>query len=488
MTKSTTVDIISTNEPVVSNLKIYGIVGEEIETPVTKIKKKPSNVTYSDKIYYEQNSEKKALCDKELHNDFQSPKQLISVFNPSTDDHSHGVLKDTSPTTSNTDNSINKMPANLASVFTPLTNLEKDLQTNLISSNEINFSENNSDEEDVEPRSPITKKRRQQKQYQKSSTCSDYKNNNNEDDDEEETPSSYIRNFGNNSGVVPNSILKTSRYLGYRSSLSNSVRGSLMECTVPENDIHNEQDNNLDSASVNFGKPLQKIARKVNEKRENDQTQIERFNDKIQPGVGLFSLTFNHQLMNARRFVSTIDASGFINHPVNLETPEYNLRNSLIKKNSESYRRNQKSENTQNTGNSSYALFIQYMRSIICADLLLNPLLSVLNLSFLFSTAAVYTIIVYFYKLCQNQNINHKQTIYLLFLIVFIQGLSRLFAIILFRCNESTIKSRIFTYNLTLVLMGLSVLAANIICDTVFSLTMFAIVFGSLYGKNFSRI
>ncbi len=44
------------------------------------------------------------------------------------------------------------MPANLASVFTPLTNLEKDLQTNLISPNEINFSENKVSESDCNAR------------------------------------------------------------------------------------------------------------------------------------------------------------------------------------------------------------------------------------------------------------------------------------------------------------------------------------------------
>jgi len=481
--KSTTLDLNNTTDTTVSTLKIPGIASEDVEAAVTKTKKQPNSVTYSEKLVdYEQDLSNKSPNEKEQH-EYQLPKQLISVFDgPITDETLHRVPEHTTPTTSDNSVCLNQMPANLASVFTPLTNLEKDLQTNLISPNEINFSENNSDEDESYHRSPAARKKTH-RQHQKSTSSSEH-NNNNEDDEEEETPTSYVKNFSkNNSGVTPNSILKTSRYLGYRSSLSNSVRGSLMEYTVPENDVHNELDNNLDSASVNFSKPHQHYTRRTKERQQRGQNLSQKTNTRNQSGEGLFSLGFNSQVMNARRFVSTVDASGFINHPVNLEGIEYNLRNSLIKKNSDYYRRNQKSETMPNSEKSSFTLIRQYLGYVFSLDLLLNALLLVVNLSFLVSAAGTYTILVYFFEFCQKQNISEKQSMYLMFLIVFIHGLSRLFAIVVFRCNESTSKSRIFTHNLTMVLMGLTVLAATVICDTVFSLTMFAIVFGSLYGK-----
>lgn len=133
------------------------------------------------------------------------PLQLMSVFD--------GPISEEKNTTNSSDD--NQMPPNLASVFMPLTSaertnqLETDLHTNLISPNEINFSENNSDEEENDQKSPETIKKTQKD------------SNENNDDEEDETPMNYMKNFNKTSNTTPNSILKTSRYFSYRNSLTN---------------------------------------------------------------------------------------------------------------------------------------------------------------------------------------------------------------------------------------------------------------------------
>ena len=116
------------------------------------------------------------------------------------------------PNTSTKTELDDQMPANLASVFTPINNLENDLHTNLISPNEINYSETNSDEEEADQKSTEVIKKKSNKILVKSQD---------NDDEEEETPQSYVRNYTKTSGTTPNSILKTSRYISYRSSLTN---------------------------------------------------------------------------------------------------------------------------------------------------------------------------------------------------------------------------------------------------------------------------
>lgn len=81
------------------------------------------------------------------------------------------------------------------------------------------------------------------------------------------------------------------------------------------------------------------------------------------------------------------------------------------------------------------------------------------------------------------QKIKREDSLYIFFLLILVQGFGRVFSTLLYRCNESTAKGRIYTYNLTLVCLGIATLCATVLCDTVFSLTMFAIIFGSLYGK-----
>lgn len=62
------------------------------------------------------------------------------------------------------------------------------------------------------------------------------------------------------------------------------------------------------------------------------------------------------------------------------------------------------------------------------------------------------------------------------------QGLGRIISTIIYKVNESNAKSRIFAHDLTLILAGCSVLLSTVLCDTLFSCSMFAIAFGLLFG------
>lgn len=420
----------------------------------------------------------------------KEPQQLefLSVFDgPITDELKAEADEQSTPITTGGGDG---MPANLASVFLPMSNLDSDLQTNLISPNEINYSEGNSDEEDADQstKSPdLNAKKRDRIVVVKTTPTND-------PDDEEETPQSYVRNFGKQPAASqPNSILKTSRYFSYRSSLTNSVRGSLMEYTVPEDGLVANDTfdmNNLDSASINF-KGRGSGHRGHGQRRLYQRGQSDRAYAKQEGDTdGLFSLTFNPALMNTRRFVSTIEAQGLLSAPVNLEAVEHNLRNSLIKKNSDNYRRSNRAKSVAATAASeprTSSLFVQYVSHVLGLNLFFNPLLILLNISFFFNIIGFYVLIVYFVEFCHSQpQIRHQDSLYIFFLLILVQGFGRVFSTLLFKCNDSTSRGRIYTYNLTLVFLGISTMCATVLCDTVFSLTMFAIVFGSLYGLNAS--
>ena len=201
---------------------------------------------------------------------------------------------------------------------------------------------------------------------------------------------------------------------------------------------------------------------------------------------GLFSLAFNPALMNTRRFVSTIEANGLLNVAVNLESVEHNLRNSLIKSTSDRYRRNNKvtkAAEDQVKQCQLCPLFVPYLAYVLSPSSLFNPLLLLLNMSFFFSAIGFYVLVVYFGEFCKKQSIPRNEAIYVFFLLILVQGFGRVFSTLMFKCNESTVKGRVYTYNLSLVCLGIATMSSTFLCDTVFSLTMFAIVFGSLYGE-----
>lgn len=340
----------------------------------------------------------------------------------------------------------------------------------------------------------------------------------NSDSDEESIPPSNY--FASNLNKV-NTGLKNSRYLSYRNSLTNSVRGSLMECSVPEcreddenTEINSGGDGNSSLNEDDEENQKSNVNRKYSNRQSRRRAQFGaqrsasyyckstgfKYNKDTSKQNGLSANNTNNNinnnridssntntgvgyalpcLFNLRRFISTIEASSFYNMPINLETVEYNLKNSLIKKCSESYRKQQRL-NRSETANST--LFLDYLSYLLSTRLLANKLLLALNLSFLLNIIGFLVVITNICEYCGKFELNSTQSVYVLCLIGLMSGLGRIVSTISYKVNESNAKSRIFAYVLTLILIASCLFSATVLCDTVFSFSMFAITFGMLIG------
>lgn len=242
------------------------------------------------------------------------------------------------------------------------------------------------------------------------------------DEYDEDEGSPNINTFRNkiNSGVASNQI---SRYLSYRNSLANSVRGSLMECSVPEDrenedELHSGVDgsshdedeilNNSSAAETSIrNKQMNNSGKRRRVKSQlgnrghlgpngtspytNLRNHNNRINNTLNSGVnGAPGHNENDSgyamptLTNIRRFLSIMDSSSFYNAPMNLESVEFNLRNSLIKKCSDSYRKNHK-YSKKGHDHDRLSLFLSYLSYLTSFKLFKNALLVVLNLSFFFN-------------------------------------------------------------------------------------------------------
>jgi hypothetical protein len=374
-----------------------------------------------------------------VQQEHQLPIQLISVFdgpvnNDSNINNNNNNIINTIETNV-TDNS--KMPTQLANVFMQDAQLN---EYNSLQPNEIDYQDSEEDDDE---------------QLEEIELHDDNNNNSNSKksiqivNDEEESPRKYVNNYNKNnvtgSGggstsnptTANNSLLKTSRYLSYRNSLTNSVRGSLLECSVPEDAVPNEFENSMGSASAfDDSNEMNKLAikkrlkqqRRVQQRnvistpvksgsattnnkyrkiynnhnativtsnnfinKNQEQKNSHKTNTNLANDLSFFNMKFNGAIMNGRRFISTIDASSFFNVSINLETIEYNLRNSMIKSsscctpsspstdNNNNYIRNvQHSKKAPNAP----SLFSQYLDYLINLKLALNPLLIFLNFSF----------------------------------------------------------------------------------------------------------
>jgi hypothetical protein len=200
--------------------------------------------------------------------------------------------------------------------------------------------------------------------------------------------------YANSSGNPKANLFKAHRYLSYRNSLTNSVRGSLIECSVPE-DREGEielgsggdgqsviDDDDMfagggASTSVSIRRQQQQQQQQQRQRRLMSLQQQQRLiagnkysnsylsaagnppmnsvvsnpNEirlSMKPGSGRYyghSASFSTRntqavsglgyllpsLLNARRFISIVDGCSFYNCPLNLETIEHNLKNSFIK-------------------------------------------------------------------------------------------------------------------------------------------------------------
>jgi hypothetical protein len=352
-------------------------------------------------------------------------------------------------------------------------------------------------------------------------------------------PTSPSKNyFSQNAGKI------NTRYLNYRSSLTNSVRGSLLECSVPENDeesfgggdddhmstvsarqrSHSQQQQRLKKymsaqRSTNptagggrkaFMPPANSTASNPNNLRSVRHHGIGgRFggaaagNGAVGGANGVAVSTAGQHVDGAgyagpsiyhiRRFMSTIDAASFFNAPVNLESVEFNLRNSLVKKCSDTYRKNHRHHSainhhgtrTHHKSPKCSTLFLDYLTYLTSYRLLLNGMLLVLALSFFLNMCGLCVVVFYIRELSMSKQLEPHHATQVLSLIGFMGGLGRLVSTLSYKVNESNAKSRIFAYTLTVLLTGASVFVCTVLCDTVFSFAMFAITFGLLFGNFF---
>ena len=294
------------------------------------------------------------------------------------------------------------------------------------------------------------------------------------------------------------------RYLSYRNSLTNSVRGSLMECSVPEDKEDEDQNmssQNDDDELVNRNgkrtsnsRPRRKYqqgsyqAKRNNVNKKNGKmngNSINNRNNKINPDdVGYVMPS----LLNIRRYISMIDGFSFFNVPFNLESVEFNLRNSLIKKCSDRYRKSHNQANINYSKKSKLNflyLFSDYLSYLTSIQLLKNKILLMLNLSFLFSMIGMCVPLLYIMEYSQLMaGLTRLQSLYILCLIGLTTGIGRILSIIVYKVNKSNAKNRIFSYELTLIFTGLVLLTLIFLCDTLFSFSMFAIAYGLLIGFN----
>lgn len=384
---------------------------------------------------------------------------------------------------------------------------------------------------------PMTDQSEQQQEYVNMNVGEDAQSCNSDSDEDSTPPSNY---FTSNQNKV-NTGLKNSRYLSYRNSLTNSMRGSLMECSVPEDreeeeteinsggdgnsSVNDDEDccNQADKNAINRRLSQRHVKRRPHfnsqrsasfrcksnnnySKMDSNATPLNSSvshpcdnNNKIQNGnlnkamemtcpletsthgVGYVMPSF----LNIRRFISTIEGSSFYNIPVNLETVEYNLRNSLIKKCSDFYRKQQKL-NRSCSESSRSTLFLDYLAYLTSFKLFENKILFLINVSFLLNMVGLCIVLVFIseYSIKVNVNVSRTQSIYVLCLIGLTMGFGRVISTISYKVNESNAKSRLFAYVLTLLLIGTCVFVATILCDTLFSFSMFAITFGILMGRS----
>ena len=151
------------------------------------------------------------------------------------------------------------------------------------------------------------------------------------------------------SSASNNNAYKFSRYLSYRNSLTNSVRGSLMECSVPEDreegtDGFSGMEDGGDDENRKYGQQRPRVRQKgrfftvkaggggAGGMGPQNSTASNPNEIKLnRPSNNRRILAQMPQLQNIRRIISTVDAASFYNIPLKLETIDYNLKNCLIK-------------------------------------------------------------------------------------------------------------------------------------------------------------
>ncbi|RNA15732.1 Monocarboxylate transporter 7, partial [Brachionus plicatilis] len=305
------------------------------------------------------------------------------------------------------------------------------------------------------------------------------------DSDEDDEPNLH----GLNANVARLSA-KNPRYMSYRNSLTNSVRGSLMECSVPEEECNEEEVNSGCDGACSVDEEEQCGAKRVQRlsKRRSNFSRPRPVLVAYKLSEALKNLPENNvgysvpTLVNLRRFISTIETASFLNLPLNLEPVEYNLRNSLIKKSTDKYRK--RKFNSFGIVYDTATLFLDYLIYVLSVRLLFNRILFILNFSFFLSSTGFVIVLFFIGDYSAKYHLAKLQSTYVLCLIGLSCGLGRIVSTISYKVNESNARGRIFAYVLTLFLISGALFVSVFLCTTLFSFSMFGIAFGIFLGFN----
>jgi MFS family permease len=365
------------------------------------------------------------------------------------------------PITETTLTSTPNVPANLASVFSPSS--------------------------DTDNSTTITSNTTQQTNLAADSNSGFVYNSDSDSDDEDDSLKKVT--------IQKNASNQMNRYLSYRSSLTNSMRGSMIELALPEVREGVEMtDDDLDksySTSVKTSRGRAARNNTLNSKiqNQNGQQQQQQQQQQLQTHKRQNQdhrkqeIDLKSPLINLRRKISVQDSASFFNTPINIEPVEFNLRNSLIKDCSDSYRKRQNSKRSRHKSCGSY--FLSYLNYLTNFSLINNSMMLVLNVSFFFVVIGMCVPLVYlseFIQLKSSEAITKTQSIYFVSLIGLMTGLGRCLATIVYKVNTSSPKNRVFSYSLTLLFTGACLVCSTYICDTVYSFVNFSIMYGTLLG------
>ena len=293
------------------------------------------------------------------------------------------------------------------------------------------------------------------------------------------------------------------------------------------------------SASSHHHHVVRPLSTVVTNGNKQQQQATANNSDKEKANVGFNAPT----LANLRRFISIMEAHGFFNVPLNLESVDFNLRNSLVKKCSDNYRRTHRrlspfanaaaiakpptTNNNNNNAKSSLhrqqhqyhrqfssnsgkyvagqhmsgigggvgggmdktgpvTLFLDYLDYLTSMRLFQNTLLFVLAVSFAFNVIGVYVPLLYACQYGVSHGLVKAQAIHIVCLVGLMSAAGRLVATLGYKVCASTAKSRIFAYVCALFLCAATLASATFLCDTYLSFVVFALVFGSLVGFSWS--
>ena len=278
-----------------------------------------------------------------------------------------------------------------------------------------------------------------------------------------------------------------SRYINYRTSLTSSVRGSLLEYSVPE-----EHDRIEDALSLNNNNNEAAAAAPGGGGDDTTSTAaIKRLQQQ------------KHQQRLRRKQMALAAANAAaIAKPPTTNNNNNNAKSSLHRQQHQYHRQFSSNSGKYVAGQhmsgigggvgggmdktGPVTLFLDYLDYLTSMRLFQNTLLFVLAVSFAFNVIGVYVPLLYACQYGVSHGLVKAQAIHIVCLVGLMSAAGRLVATLGYKVCASTAKSRIFAYVCALFLCAATLASATFLCDTYLSFVVFALVFGSLVGFSWS--